>query len=649
MIPDFFLAGVLGFPLAGFLASGLFLRGKPQLAAAASVSAVVGAFFSACALFLALSLDETFGASGGRTFTFFSWISAGGLNIPFAFHADPLSLLMSLLVTGVGAAVHIYSLGYMAGDKGLARYFAFLNLFVFQMSVLVFADSLPLLFVGWEGVGLCSYFLIGFHRRKAFAARAGMKAFLVNRAGDAFFLLGIFLIFSQFRTLNFQDINSAALAASQEGPFMSRGALAALFLFLGAMAKSAQAPLHIWLADAMAGPTPVSALIHAATMVTAGIYLVLRLSGLFGASPEILSLMGGIGALTALGAALAACAQRDLKKILAYSTVSQLAYMFMALSVKAWTAAFFHLLTHGFFKALLFLCAGSIIHGLNGEKDIYKMGGLRKHFPWTFPAWLVGALALATVPPLSGFFSKDEILWSVFIAGKPGLWFAGLAGGALTAFYIARATALVFFGKERRARGAPLPHESRPIMTLPLGVLAFFAVTAGVLGVPHIVSAFLPGHPPHVLHQYLGFLDKFSGPAALEASLMILSALLSVTVLAGAFYYFSFYYFSRAGKALAKDRRAAPAGALPRAALVLEKAFYADEAVQALTIDPFKKAAKGLNQHIEKILIQGGIRVFVRRIRAFSEQLSRLQSGDLSVYAFYCLAGMTILLTLAFL
>ena len=375
MLSDVFFWLLFFSPLAGFLINALrFKSSNKALSSLIGSTACLISFAAACGSFLLYPSKSSF--------KLFSWLEWEGLQIPFSFHLDSLSLLMILLITGVGSLIHIYSMGYMAKDPGLTRYFAWLNLFVFNMLILVLADSLPLLFVGWEGVGLCSYLLIGFWFKDAVKVKAGMKAFLVNRIGDACFLLGMFFTFSYFETLNFQEIN--ILAGQKSVSFSDPISLAALFLFLGAMAKSAQIPLHVWLADAMAGPTPVSALIHAATMVTAGVYLVLRLFSLYGSSPDILLIMGWIGALTAFGAALTAVGQRDLKKVLAYSTVSQLGYMFMALSAKAFPAGAFHLLTHGFFKALLFLCAGSIIHGLHGQQDIYSMGGLKKILPENF-------------------------------------------------------------------------------------------------------------------------------------------------------------------------------------------------------------------------------------------------------------------------
>ena len=618
---DFFFWLLLFSPLVGFLVNAFRFKSRYKI-----LSACVGSLACSLSFLAALFLFLTYETS--VEFTLSSWLSFEALHLPFAFHLDPLSLLMSLLITGVGAIIHIYSVGYMFKDPGLTRYFAYLNLFVFNMLILVFAAHLPLLFVGWEGVGLCSYLLIGFWFKDRLKVGAGMKAFLVNRVGDGCFLLGMFLTFSHFETLNFQAINFLS-AEGGERDFLNQGSLAALFLFLGATAKSAQFPLHVWLADAMAGPTPVSALIHAATMVTAGVYLVLRLFSLYSVSPDILFCLGWIGALTALGAAGAAAGQRDLKKILAYSTVSQLGYMFMALSVRAFPAAAFHLLTHGFFKALLFLCAGSIIHGLSGEQNIYRMGGLKKYFKKTFPAWLIGALSLVALPPFSGFFSKDEILWSLFTGGSRSLWFIALLTSALTAFYMTRATVLVFFGT--RQSDSSSPHDSPLVMWLPLTVLSFFSLTLGVLGLPHLFSEILPVHFPHILHNWLDFLNvkTFSGSLLMEAGLMFLSTSLVLSVIG-----FTAYYFLKA-----KKTRSLP---------VLEKAFYVDDFLKFAVVRPVKNLSFALDKYIEGIFIQGGILFLTRQLQFLGRIFSAWQSGSLHSFIFYFVIGLSFLLALLF-
>jgi NADH-quinone oxidoreductase subunit L len=417
------------------------------------------------------------------------WIDAGAFRVDLSLVADHLSSVMLLVITGVGFLIHVYSLGYMHDDPGKAKFFAYLNLFVFAMLVLVLSSSLLGLFVGWEGVGLCSYLLIGFWYEKGWPAEAAQKAFVVNRIGDACFLLGSFLLLRLFGTLDLSTIadqNFHQLTA-RSGEI----ALAALLLFGGACGKSAQFPLFTWLPDAMAGPTPVSALIHAATMVTAGVYLVLRLNPLFAAVPAVLFVIGCVGALTALIGASSALLQRDIKKVLAYSTVSQLGYMFLGLSAGAWSAALFHLVTHAFFKGLLFLGSGSVIHGMHGEQDMLKMGGLRRAMPRTFATFVAGAAALSGLPLLSGFFSKDEILARTFANGgfHVLLWAVGVACAALTAFYTWRMVALTFFGEARYDVHHVHPHESPAVMTVPLAVLAVLAVLGGVLNLPHV----LPG------------------------------------------------------------------------------------------------------------------------------------------------------------
>ena len=565
-----------------------------------------------------------------KTFFLFTWIKEENLNIAFSFILDPLSLLLALLITGVGSLIHFYSLGYMKGDKGIARYFSYLNLFVFFMLVLILADSLPLLFVGWEGVGLCSYLLIGFWFKDFKKVHAGMRAFVTNRVGDACFLLGMFLIFFHFKTLQFSELNE--LFKGKELGIFHPASIGGLLLFLGATGKSAQVPLHFWLSSAMAGPTPVSALIHSATMVTAGVYMTVRLFGFYGALPDLLSLMGWVGAVTALTAALTACRQWDLKKILAWSTVSQLAYMFMALGAGAFSAGIFHLLTHGFFKALLFLCAGSLIHGLSGEQDIRKMGGLKKHFPKTFWPFLVGALSLMALPPFSGFFSKDEILWSLFSDGRYGLWGLALLTSICTAFYVTRLTVLVFFGK---GRFSSVPHEGSVILWAPLMILAVPALLSGFLGVPHLFSELFPGHPPNLISAHLkGFaLKTFEGSLLMEGALMALSitaSLLTAGVTAR-------MYLSP-GKKVSD-------GPLIK---LLEEAFYVDRLLKNFVVTPFKNLSTALYETIDDHLLRGGVTFIALQTFTLRKRLSALQNGNIQSYAFYFVVGMGVLLVLVF-
>ncbi|MFA5785674.1 MAG: NADH-quinone oxidoreductase subunit L [Actinomycetota bacterium] len=461
-------------PLAGAFANVLFGKRLGRWAGLLATAAVTGSFcFAAAILAKLVSMP-----ADSRLFvrTLWQWVPLGNLDVPVSLRVDPLSALMIITVTGVGAAIHLYSVGYMRGDSGRGRYFANLNLFAFSMLTLVLADNFLLLFVGWEMVGLCSYLLIGHWFERPAAAVAAKKAFVTNRIGDFGFLLGTILIFATFRSLNFDTV------------FAGAGALAAgtataisLLLFLGATGKSAQIPLYVWLPDAMEGPTPVSALIHAATMVTAGVYMVARTHVIFEASPAALDVVAGIGIATALIAALIAIGQDDIKRVLAYSTISQLGYMFLGLGVGAYAGGIFHLFTHAFFKALLFLGAGAVMHALAGETDMKKMGGLVRRLPVTAATFMAGWLAISGIPPFAGFFSKDHILAAVYSHSRL-LWVLGLAGAGLTAFYASRVVFLVFFGRSRVAAGLE-PHEAPPTMRLPLVLLGIASLGAGLLGV----------------------------------------------------------------------------------------------------------------------------------------------------------------------
>jgi len=438
------------------------------------------------------------------------------LRVEWAYQVDPLSSVMLLVVTFVGFLIHVYSVGYMAHDPGYARYMSYLNLFMFAMLTLVLGANYLLLFVGWEGVGLCSYLLIGFWFEKKSASDAGKKAFIVNRIGDAGFVLGICLTFFTFGSLEFADVMPAAAALPVESGWGGPLTLIALLMFIGACGKSAQIPLYVWLPDAMEGPTPVSALIHAATMVTAGVYMVARSAAIYSHAPNAMLVVALVGALTAIFAASIGLVQNDIKRVLAYSTVSQLGYMFLACGVGAFTAGIFHLATHAFFKALLFLCSGSVIHAMSGEQDMRSMGGLRAKLPVTHWTMLVGCIAIAGIPPLAGFFSKDEILWSAFKIGGYGqlVWVVGFAAAAMTAFYMFRLYHMTFSGTFRGTdEQAHHLHESPPAMTIPLQVLAVGSIVVGFLGIPHVL-----GHPIHVPNLVEEFLHPVmaSAHAALE-------------------------------------------------------------------------------------------------------------------------------------
>ncbi len=492
------------FPLLGVLINGFF--GRKYIRDNAhyiGIGSVALSFLVSLIIFLEVALGY-----GSVEVNLYQWIITGDLNIHIGFLIDPLATIMLLVVTGVGLLVHIYAAGYMHGDTGYYRFFTYVNLFMFSMLMLVLANNYALMFVGWEGVGLCSYLLIGFWFERQSAADAGKKAFVVNRIGDAGFLLGIFLLFATFGTLNYTEI------FPRVGE-MSTAVVTAitLCLFLGAIGKSAQIPLYVWLPDAMEGPTPVSALIHAATMVTAGVYMVARSAALYSAAPFSAELVAVIGGLTAIFSASIGLVQNDIKRVLAYSTVSQLGYMFLGAGVGAYAAGIFHLMTHAFFKGLLFLCAGSVIHALSGEQDMRKMGDLKGHLPTTHWTFLVGAIAIAGIPPLAGFWSKDEILAEAFKHGHYILWLIGVVAAFMTAFYMFRLIFLTFYGTSRVTEEARHHlHESPPVMTMPLVALAILSIIGGAI----------PGFPPEAgwIHHYL---DPVFGGGAKEASLDLIS------------------------------------------------------------------------------------------------------------------------------
>lgn len=487
-------------PLIGFAINGLFgPKIKSEKVIGFIGSGVIGLSFLIVVIsfFETLSLPEE---NRQQIVNLFTWMNTGLLNVSFAYQVDQLSLVMSLIVTGVGFLIHVYSIGYMHGDKGFWRFFAYMNLFIFAMMNLVLADNFVLLFLGWEGVGLCSYLLIGFWYDRKFekgtTADAAKKAFVVNRIGDFGFLIGMFLIFMTFGSLNFNEVFGRVTVFSIDTHIFE---LIALFLFIGATGKSAQIPLFVWLPDAMAGPTPVSALIHAATMVTAGVYMVARCSIIFASAPTMMVVIAVIGLLTAFLAATIGLVQNDIKKVLAYSTVSQLGYMFLGLGVGAFSAGLFHVMTHAFFKALLFLGAGSVIHGMHEEQNIQKYGGLKKYMPTTFKTFFVAAVAIAGIPPLSGFFSKDEILWFSYINGGFLFWLIGVITALMTAFYMFRLLNLTFEGKPRFDEHHIHPHESPKVMTVPLIILAVLSAIGGFIGIPEIFS----GEHGNLFHNWL--------------------------------------------------------------------------------------------------------------------------------------------------
>jgi NADH-quinone oxidoreductase subunit L len=615
-------APLLGSVLLLFFGKRIGRLAGPIASAAIAVSAALGV-----AMFLGLLGEEGHAAAGHgnareQVVHLFDWIRAGSLNVGADLLVDQLSAIMVLVVAGVGTLIHVYSIGYMEGDPRYPRYFSYLNLFAASMLLLVLADNLVLMFVGWEGVGLCSYLLIGFWFEKRSASAAANKAFIVNRVGDFSFLLGMFLLFTTAGSFAFGDVNGAASQTSA-----GLATIAALLLFGGAAGKSAQIPLYTWLPDAMEGPTPVSALIHAATMVTAGVYMVARLSPVFAAG-DALVVVGWIGALTALWAALMAATEYDVKRVLAYSTISQLGYMFLAHGVGAYSAGIFHLVTHAFFKALLFLGAGAVMHALGGEADMRKMGGLRKQMPVVGVTFLAGWLAISGIFPFAGFFSKDAILASAWADGQYVLWAIGLGTALLTAFYMSRLYFRVFEGKTRLPEGAH-PHDAPPTMAAALIPLAALSLLGGAINLPgpltleHFLEPVVgAGHVPEGLTAYL-----LAGLALLGAVVGIATARV--------------LYLSRAGS-LVRRKLEARFGPLLHAA---RHKFYVDEIYDRLVVWPGKGIALLSATVIDRGVIDGVVNGTGGAVARFSEGLRRLQTGYVRNYAILFLLGVVALLT----
>jgi NADH-quinone oxidoreductase subunit L len=550
----------------------------------------------------------------------YTWFVAGRDVLEVSFYFDRLTAVMALIVTGVGSLIHVYSIGYMHEDKSYARYFAYLNLFLFFMLLLVLGRSLLVLFVGWEGVGLASYLLIGFWFEDPEKAAAGKKAFITNRVGDAGFLLGMFLIYSTLGTLEMDKVNAAFMATP--APAVS-ASLVGILLFIGACGKSAQIPLHVWLPDAMAGPTPVSALIHAATMVTAGVYLVARLSGIYMHAPEASAVVATIGVATAFFAATIALVQTDIKKVLAYSTVSQLGFMFLAAGVGAYGAAVFHLYTHAFFKACLFLGAGSVIHALSGEQDIRKMGGLAKKIPVTFWTFAIATAAIAGVPPLAGFFSKDEILWFALASGRGGstiLFTVAAVTALLTAFYMFRLLWLTFLGASRMEPEVEHHvHESPASMTGVLAVLAALSAVGGFLSIPHVLEAQLP-LPPIA-----------SGMEPFHYAVVGASIAIAVAGIVGAWWFFG-------DKAERAERVRL---AFPRLHRVLSGKYFVDELYESFIARPLLWISERVFLGVgDRRLFDGTLHAVAAMGRGAAAVLSRIQAGSLQLYVFLTLAGL---------
>jgi len=617
-------------PLLGFIINGLGRNTlSKNLIGFIGSSVIFISFVISIGIFLALGND----AVKSHEIFLFDWISAGALKIPVSFLVDPLSSIMLLIITGIGFLIHVYSIGYMHDDEGFGKFFSYLNLFIFFMLLLVLGSNYIVMFIGWEGVGLCSYLLIGFWFTNSSYATAAKKAFVMNRIGDLGFLIAVFLIFTTFGSVEFSKIFPLA---GNMLPGNSTIALIALLLFVGACGKSAQIPLFTWLPDAMAGPTPVSALIHAATMVTAGIYMIARSNVIFDLAPVVQHLIAIIGLATAVMGALVALTQTDIKKVLAYSTVSQLGYMFLGLGVGAYNGSFFHVITHAFFKALLFLCAGSVIHAMHHEQDMRHMGGLRKKLPVTFLTMLIGTIAISGLPPFSGFFSKDEILAHVFEYNKV-MWAIGVFTAFLTAFYMFRMLFLTFFGKYRGTHHAEEKiHESPKSMTIPLIVLAVLSAIGGAIGIPESLGG------SHWLSHWLAPVIQHHGEAPDHATEYILMAVSVVGVLIS----IAFAY----GKYVKQNHiPVADEGQRSALAKISYHKFYIDEIYDTLIRKPLDAVSVFFYKVFDKKIIDGIVNGLGWSTSEASKGVRLLQSGNVGFYIFMMVAGIISLLLYTYL
>jgi len=654
-------------PVIGFLINGLIGRRLPKRAVAGVACGVVLASFvlSALAVTELAGMPEDQRYMENRVATWVPAVDAGGgqkgLAVDWLFTLDPLSAVMILIVTGVGFLIHVYSIGYMGEDPGFWRYFTYLNLFMAMMLTLVLGGSFAVMFVGWEGVGLCSYLLIGYFYWKPDCADAGRKAFITNRIGDLAFVIGTLTLFAWFGTLEFRPILQAVTAG--QGPAWVLTAVA-ICLFIGACGKSAQIPLYVWLPDAMAGPTPVSALIHAATMVTAGVYMVCRLSPLYVMSPTALTIVAVTGAATALFAATIGLAQNDIKKVLAYSTVSQLGYMFLAAGVGAFSGAIFHLMTHAFFKALLFLGSGAVIHALHHEQDMMKMGGLKKHLPTTYKVFFCGWIAISGFPFTSGFFSKDEILWRAF-QWSPVIWAVAAFTAVLTAFYMTRLMGLTFWGRTRMDHHTEEHvHEVPGVMKRPLITLAVLALLGGFLSVPAALGGhWMPFTLEHWLEPSLAHPEHAEGhgSAAAEYGLMFLSSALAMLTM---WFGYNLYHKTPEKAAAWKQRFA---GIYE----VLKNKYWVDELYDAVVIQNFYRLCRaaysldvrvvdGLVHLVRNLtigfsylsvfwdtwVVDGLVNLTGRTIRTSSGALRKVQTGFIQSYASAMVFGMFVLICL---
>lgn len=620
-------------PLIGFLINGIGFKTIPKGAVG-----IIGTLAVVASFVLSVMTFQAFLAAGSQPVIvpLFDWITVGSLNIPFSFQVDQLSLLMLMIITGVGSLIHIYSIGYMHHDEGFGKFFAYLNLFLFFMLLLVLGSNYVIMFIGWEGVGLCSYLLIGFWNKNTNYNNAARKAFIMNRVGDLGFLLGIFTIITTFGSVEYLEVFSKATDFEIGDPIIIT---ITLFLFIGAMGKSAQIPLYTWLPDAMAGPTPVSALIHAATMVTAGIYMVIRSNVLYSLAPSTLEIVGIIGAATALFAASIGLLQNDIKKVLAYSTVSQLGYMFMGLGAMAYSASMFHVITHAFFKALLFLGAGSVIHAMSDEQDIRSMGGLRKKLPITFLTFLIATIAISGIPPFAGFFSKDEILAHVFEHNKL-LWVIGVLGSLMTSFYMFRLLFLTFFGTFRGTHEQEHHlHESPASMTIPLVILAVLSALGGFIGVPEAL------HGTHHLAEFMSPLYDASRTVNPEAFLptelshseeyLLMGVSVAVALVSAVVAYVMYVQ-----KASVPAPDSQPKSALQ--GLVYNK-YYVDELYDNVFVKPIKTLSNILYSFGE-FFIDLVVNAFVRLTQFLAGLLKKTQTGSTGDYVFAMVLGIVVIL-----
>lgn len=626
-------------PLIGFVVNGIGRNILPKSVIGTLGSAVVlVSFVLSCLVFGEVLAARNAGQESAFAYHLFDWIRVGNLDISFSFLVDPLSALMLLIITGIGFLIHLYSIGYMNHDAGYGKFFAYLNLFIFFMLLLVLGSNYLIMFIGWEGVGLCSYLLIGFWYKNSSYASAAKKAFVMNRIGDLGFLIAVFAIIATFGSLEFDVVfKQASTFPIGDATLL----LITLLLFVAATGKSAQIPLFTWLPDAMAGPTPVSALIHAATMVTAGIYMIVRSNILFTLSPVTMQIIAGIGVCTALVAAFIAITQNDIKKVLAYSTVSQLGYMFLGLGVGAFTGAFFHVLTHAFFKALLFLGAGSVIHAMSDEQDMRHMGGLKKSLPVTYLTMLIGTIAISGIPPLSGFFSKDEILAHAFLS-SPLLWGLGFLGALLTAFYMFRLLYLTFFGEFRGTENQKSHlHESPVTMLFPLVILAILAAGGGLLNVPEALGG------SNWLANFLDPIFVYSNSRIETAHIdhnteYMLMGASAVAALIMAVVAYSTYV----------KKRNIPGADGQEQGLLYKLSYnklYVDELYDLVFVRPLNALSKFLYNVIDRAGIDGFVNGLGSFFMSSGRGIRQLQTGHVGFYIFMMVIGVIAILLYGFL